>query len=207
MTEKNDSQCYFVQLQIDSYLDGEMNEPQREVFASHVHQCLACAAELRLAQSIHDAVLDLPALDCPDELLEPVYRLTRQDKQQQTGESAWQGLLNWLGAAPAMIRYAVPAAALTALVLSLAPALTLNEQPQPAVAVQTATGEPEYTPEEVVAALRDLNTAINYMNEVSERTEVMIGDRFIVSPLQETLNASFEHLLDDDAENVSNGPI
>lgn len=207
MTHKNDSQCYFVQLQIDSYLDGEMNAPQRETFTAHVHECLSCAAELRYAQSIHDAVMDLPALDCPDELLEPVYRLTQHDEQQRSGESAWQGFLNWLGAAPAMIRYAVPAAALTALVLSLAPALTLNEQIRPEVAVQTATGEPEYTPEEVIAALRDLNTAINYMNEVSERTEVMIGDRFIISPLQETLNASFENLIDEDAESVSNGPI
>ncbi len=207
MTQKNESQCYFTQLQIDSYLDGEMSAAQQEGFVTHMHECTACAAELRFAQSLHDAVLDLPMLNCTEEVLEPALRLTEQPAPTESAAPFWQGFLDWLAAAPAAVRYAVPAAALTALLLSLAPALQLTEQPAPEVANQVAVGEQEYSPEEVFNALRDLNLAIDYLNEVSQRTEVMIGDRFIITPLQETLNASFEHLATEGDENVSNGPI
>ncbi len=50
----------------------------------------------------------------------------------------------------------------------------------------------QYNPEDVSQALQDLNLAIDYLNQVSQRTEAMIGGRFLVTPLQDSINASFQ---------------
>lgn len=52
----------------------------------------------------------------------------------------------------------------------------------------------DYTAEDITQAIAELNLAISYLNEVSERTETMIGQRFLIAPLQDSLNASFEPL-------------
>ena len=74
--------------------------------------------------------------------------------------------------------------------------------PQPAApmlaeqASVSATLEPEFTPEEVRQALMDLNVAMKYLNGMGLRTEVMIGDRFLISPIQDSINASLDVMND-----------
>lgn len=205
MTMPNDSQCYFVQLQIDTFLDGDLSEQQQDVFMTHVHDCAVCAAELQFARQVHDAVLDLPAIECPEAALEPVYRLGRGGVQL----SPFTALANWLAQLPLAVRYAVPAAAAVVLTLLLAPQfLQDNSQPlQVAEQPDIENNSQEYTQEDVVAALADLNTAISYLNEVSQRTETMIGGRFVIMPLQESLNASFERVQDAQDDPLDDDPI
>lgn len=213
--DSGDSQCYFVQLQIDSFLDGELNAEQQKSFAAHMHSCSACAAELQFAQTLHDTVMDLPMLDCSDKALEPIDRLGLGSAESgESGRSApaqagWPGSLSgWLAGLPAGLRYGAPAAAAVVLTLLLIPALN-NESEAPAVAAVTSgdEGNTEYSQDDVLAALNDLNTAISYLNEVSQRTETMIGGRFVLVPLQESLNASFERVREQDDEALNNGPI
>jgi len=197
-----DSQCYFVQLQIDSFLDGDLSSAQQEVFMEHVGGCLECGSELQFARLVHDSVLDLPLLDCPDTALEPVDRLGGGEIRNRP--DWWGQLSGWFGQMPLTVRYALPAV--------LAVAVTLLLLPNPGdmgtdnmVAEQAP--EPEYSQEDVVAALADLNTAINYLNEVSQRTETMIGGRFVVMPLQDSLNASFDRLQEDVNDPLADDPI
>lgn len=199
-----DSQCYFVQLQIDSFLDGDLSSAHQEVFMQHVGGCLECASELQFARLVHDSVLDLPLLDCPDSALEPIHRL---DSSQSRSRPDWWSLLGaWFEQIPLAARYALPAV--------LAVAVTLLVLPTPEdlasgnlVAEQGPAAEPDYSPEEVIAALADLNTAIDYLNEVSQRTETMIGGRFVVMPLQDSLNASFDRLQDVESDSLNDDPI
>ncbi len=185
MQSSNNSQCYFVQLQVDSFLDGELPETQQQVFLGHVQSCGGCAAQLQFARSLHDAVLDLPLLDCPDSVLEPVYRIASADRIAQPW---WSALWSWINSAPPSLRFAAPAFA------ALLIAIVLNfdfspDAPPPQIAVEESA---QYSPEEIQQALKDLNLAIDYLNEVSQRTEVMIGERFLIDPLQDSINASFD---------------
>lgn len=197
-----DSQCYFVQLQIDSYLDGELGDSQQDIFMAHIHACQDCASELNFARRVHDTLLDLPVLECPDTALEPIDRL---GGDQRPAVSWWSGLSDWLQDLPVAVRYALPAAAAVVLTLLLVPQSEQGQGGDNLVANQDP--EQEYTQEDVVAALRDLNTAINYLNEVSQRTETMVGGRFVLLPLQESLNASFDRVQNDTATNRNDDPV
>jgi len=194
MQSSNNSQCYFIQLQVDSFLDGELADAQQQVFLGHVQSCAGCAAELQFASTLHDAVMDLPILDCPDTVLEPVYRISNSGEDAQPW---WSSLWGWLQGAPLPLRIAAPAFA-TVLVAVL---LTFNfssNSPVPQIAVEDTE---QYSPEEIQQALKDLNLAIDYLNDVSKRTEVMIGERFLIDPLQDSINASFDRARSGQSDN------
>lgn len=197
-----DSQCYFVQLQIDSYLDGDLGDSQQAAFMTHIHDCQDCASELSFARRVHDTLLDLPMLDCPATALEPVDRL---GGNEHSTAGWWAGLADWLQALPTSVRYAIPAAAAVVLTVLLMPEGDQSLSGDNLVAAQNETEE--YTQEDVVAALRDLNTAINYLNEVSQRTETMVGGRFVLMPLQESLNASFDRVQEDVITDREDDPV
>ncbi|GAB5501257.1 MAG: hypothetical protein PsegKO_35680 [Pseudohongiellaceae bacterium] len=206
--DNGDSQCYFMQLQIDSFLDGELSSEQQKIFAGHLHGCSDCAAELQFAQTLHDTVMDLPLLDCADGALEPIDRLGRESGKLDAARAGWlHSLASWLTALPATLRYGAPVAAAVAITLLLSPVLNNGSEAPPAVATTADNGEQEYSQEDVLAALGDLNTAISYLNEVSQRTETMIGGRFVLVPLQESLNASFQRVSNQDDDPLSDDPI
>jgi hypothetical protein len=200
MSLAKESQCYFVQLQIDSFLDADLTSQQQDVFMAHIHDCSACAAELQFARQLHDSVLDLPLLECPETVLEPVHRLGNS----QQPANRWSALWTALEQLPMVVRYGLPAAAAVVLTLLLAP--QFSEGPAGSAELASQPPQESYSQEDVVMALRDLNTAINYLNEVSERTETMVGNRFVITPLRESLNASFERIQEED-EALNNGPI
>lgn len=208
MPSNNDSQCYFVQLQIDGYLDGELNEVQQNEFMSHVHDCVACAKEFRYAQTVQDAVMELPQLECQDSVLEPIHRLagndnpTTEDRQKISFSDQLSALLNTI---PVYFRYGLTAAvvAVVAVVVSTN-VLTPLESPDQLVASEAVE---QYSPEDISEALNELNVAIDYLNQVSQRTEVMIGDRFLVTPIQDSINASFERARSRARDPLQNGPI
>ncbi len=205
MPSNSESQCYFIQLQIDSYLDADLSETQRTVFMSHVQGCAACAKEFHFAQAVQDAVLEFPQVDCEDSVLEPVYRLTKNTEQRISNSSQ---LLDFLNSIPVFFRYGLAAA----LVAVVAVAVSFN------VLVPTETGlsneqlianeiVEQYSPGDVSQALQELNLAIDYLNQVSQRTEAMIGDRFLVTPLQDSINASFQKARIRESDPLQNGPI
>ncbi|MFT6092275.1 MAG: hypothetical protein ACJA2Q_000157 [Pseudohongiellaceae bacterium] len=215
MQTSSGSQCYFVQLQIDSFLDGELALAQQEVFMGHVHSCQACAKELHFARNLYDAVMDLPLVDCSDLTLEPAHRISQLGRQPEpiparSPASFWQPINDWLSATPLSLRLALPALALTVVVISMSGELLQSEVPLPNQQAASATVE-SYSAEEIQKALLDLNLAIEYLNDVSQRTEVMIGERFVVTPLQESLNASFDrsrsNRLNEGSRVMQNDPI
>ena len=195
MRNNSESQCYFVQLQIDSFLDGELSSLQQQEFKAHLQQCNNCARELHYAQTVHDAVLYLPQLECDEKVLEPVYRLGAHDIKSgiRPPASFWQQLGGLIDSIPVFVRVAVPAIFVGAVGVWLSTSLFSANQNQSLVATQNSSQQIEqYTPEEIYQALMDLNVAIEYLNDLGERTDVLIGNRFLVTPLQESLNASFE---------------
>ncbi len=212
MSNNSDSQCYFVQLQIDGYLDGDLSEAQQTVFMSHVQDCAACAKEFHYAQVVQDAVLELPQIDCGDMVLEPIYRLTDDTGSQRLAaekqHSIASRLADLLNAIPGFYRYGLSAA----LVAVIAVAVSFNvptpsEDNLNSEQLIASENEQQYSPEEIAQALNDLNLAIEYLNQVSQRTEVMIADRFLVTPIQDSINASFQRARIRESDPLQNGPI
>ena len=213
MTNSSDSQCYFVQLQIDGFLDGDLSETQQGVFMSHVHDCADCAKEFRFAQTVQDAVLELPRVDCNEYVLEPIHRLSNSETQGNLDSSSSNGsfisqLMNLINTVPVFMRVGVPVAAATVLGIMISSSL-LNQGQNQELSVPQVVAEvsPQYAPEEISQALEDLNLAIDYLNKVNQRTEVMISERFLVNPLQASLNASFQRARLSDDDPLQNDPI
>lgn len=210
MPNNSESQCYFVQLQIDSFLDGELSEVQRDDFTSHVKQCDGCAREFHYAQMVQDAVLDLPQMDCDELVLEPVYRLASGGHSTSEGDRkfSWSQIAGLFNAAPVFLRYGFPVVLLVVLAVSIGAPVFSPEQNAALMTEQAAIEQGEqYSPAELYQALQDLNLAIEYLNKVGQRTEVLIGDRFLVTPLQDALNASFERAGNRRSRSLQDDPL
>ena len=213
MPNNSESQCYFVQLQIDSFLDGELGIMQREDFVSHVRSCGSCAREFQYAQTVQDTLLDLPLLDCDEQVLEPIHRLANGGSTAASiGPSFWNQLGELISTAPALLRYGVPVALATVVAVAISSSVLspeLANGPGDLLVADQATLAPveQYSPQEVRQALVELNLAIDYLNQISERTEGMISDRFVVTPLQDSLNASFDRARERNGPLIQNDPI
>ena len=217
MTTKNESQCYAIQLQFDAFFDGEMSETRQDTFLAHINDCADCAAEFRYARTVHDGLLDLPVLDCSEATAERAKRLARDSEAMgDTAPSGWDTFLQWLGSTPALIRYAIPVLAIGMIGLialpqwqSSVPVATVADterQPIPAAAVDVLTLPADYTAAEIVQALSELNLAIQYLNQVSERTESMVGGRFL-RPFSGGLEATYKRMEVDADEELTGDTI
>ena len=209
MPSNSESQCYFVQLQIDSYLDGDLGTAQQGEFISHVNGCKACAKEFHYAQTVQDHLLDLPQLDCDELVLEPIHRLANGGADQQNlRKSLWSQLGELFNTAPVFLRYGIPVVLVAVFAVFGGTSLFTPGQNVP-LPTQQAAIEPveQYGPAEIRQAMQELNVAIDYLNEMSRRTEVMIGERFLITPLQDSINASFERANSRSNQRLRDDPI
>lgn len=208
MPSNGESQCYFIQLQIDGYLDGDLSTAQQSAFMSHVHDCAACAGEFRYAQTVQDAVMELPQIECEDYVLVPVHSLTAGEQQEQKAvqrDSLTTQTAGLLNSVPLYFRYGLSAALVAVVAVAMSFSVVMPvEEPEQLVVAGSAE---QYSREDIALALQELNVAIDYLNQVSQRTEVMIGDRFLVTPLQDSINASFQRASIREDDPLQNGPI
>ncbi len=228
------TQCYAMQLQIDTFLDGELEGDQHAAFVGHIAECSGCAHELRYAQNLYESVLDLPKVDCSDALVDNLLAISAQSATQRVegseGASAEATRLSpgvgffaqldqfFRDRLPLTIGFAAVSALVIAVAIVMAPGVMApggDDPLQPVVAVASSSPvaeTPPFTPaafdaEQVRMALEELNTAIDYLNRVSQQTETMIGERFVVLPLQQSVNSSLRRASFSGNEDRQAGPI
>ena len=229
------TQCYAMQLQIDTFLDGDLVGEQQLAFVGHVAECGGCAHELRYAQHLYESVLDLPKADCSDALVDNLVAISSQKRvQQHGGHEEHRGKTGALAETsrqpsrvgffaqldqffrdrlPFTIGFAAFSTLVIAVVIVMAP--RVDNAPQPLVAEVTPDLSAEnaamipaaFDAAEVRMALEELNTAIDYLNRVSRQTETMIGKRFVVLPLQQSVNSSLRRASFSGNEDRQAGPI
>jgi len=199
MPTSNSSYCQLFQLHIDAYLDHELEPARLAEFQAHAGSCASCRRELAYAEQLHRAVVSLPILDCPDTALEPVDRLfsTGGNRSGSPVTHRAPGLLSalagWLQAVPRPLRLAGPVLATVLVGIGIGRALWAPQTgPELAVQAPVQEQETEYTQAEIVQAMQDLELALDYLERISERTEVMIEDRFLRRQLRESINASLD---------------
>lgn len=170
MSNSTNTEFEIVQLQIDALLDNELDAKQRQAALELIRSRPDCAREFLLARALRDAMLDMPRPEPPRDLLERVY-------EQAEGRSAsWRERLRALAGGP-RLRLAVPAfAVLAAVAVWLQLGAPAPEQPRVAAPEQ-------YTREELVVAIQDLNTTIQTLNEITESMRVRLGDRMVSLPV------------------------
>lgn len=229
------TQCYAMQLQIDTFLDGELEGEQQLAFVGHVAECRGCAHELRYAQHLYESVLDLPKADCSDALIDNLVAISSQKRVQQheahEGHGEKTGALTESSRQPSRVGFftqldqffrdrlplTIGFAALSTLVIAVVIVMAprVDNAPQPLVAEVTpdlsgenaAMSPAAFDAAEVRMALEELNTAIDYLNRVSRQTETMIGERFVVLPLQQNVNSSLRRASFSGNEDRQAGPI
>ena len=229
------TQCYAMQLQIDTFLDGDLVGEQQLAFVGHVAECGGCAHELRYAQHLYESVLDLPKADCSDALVDNLVAISSQKRvQQHGGHEEHRGKTGALAETsrqpsrvgffaqldqffrdrlPLTIGFAAFSTLVIAVVIVMAP--RVDNAPQPLVAEVTPDLSAEnaamipaaFDAAEVRMALKELNTAIDYLNRVSRQTETMIGERFVVLRLQQSVNSSLRRASFSGNEDRQAGPI
>ena len=219
MPNPSESQCYFVQLQIDSYLDGDLASAQQHQFMSHVQQCEACASEFRFAQTVQDNLMDLEQLDCDEQAMEPIHRLGNGSREigkstASTAAISLASIARLFNAAPLLLRYSLPVAAVAVLAIVISTSMLTPDQDTPIVAeqasavpVQQVAQLEQYDPAEIRQAVEDLNLAIEYLHQLGRRTDALISDRFLIRPLQNSLNASFERAASRSDDQTLSDPI
>jgi len=212
------TQCYAMQLQIDTFLDGELEGEQQLAFVGHVAECGDCAHELRYAQHLYESVLDLPKADFSDALVDNLVAISSQKRVHQLRQPSRVGFFAQLDQffrdrLPLTIGFAALSTLVIAVVIVMAP--RVDNAPQPLVAEVTPDLSAEnaamipaaFDAAEVRMALEELNTAIDYLNRVSRQTETMIGERFVVLPLQQSINSSLRRASFSGNEDRQAGPI
>ena len=194
MSNSTSTEFEIVQLQIDALLDNELDAKQQQAALEFIRSRPDCAREFLLARSLRDAMLDMPRPELPRDLLERVY------EQVESPSTSWSERLRTLFGVP-WLRLAVPAfAALAAVAVWLQVSAPVPEEPQVA-------GREQYTQEELVVAIQDLNTTIRTLNEITESMRVRVGDRMVSLPVLSLPALSVDRTDGGSAAPVPDDPI
>lgn len=194
MSNSTSTEFEIVQLQIDALLDNELDAKQQQAALEFIRSRPDCAREFLLARSLRDAMLDMPRPELPRDLLERVY------EQVESPSTSWSERLRTLFGVP-WLRLAVPAfVALAAVAVWLQVSAPVPEEPQVA-------GPEQYTQEELVVAIQDLNTTIRTLNEITESMRVRLGDRMVSLPVLSLPALSVDRTDGGSAAPVPDDPI
>ena len=170
MSNSTNTEFEIVQLQIDALLDNELDAQQRQAALELIRSRPGCAREFLLARSLRDAMLDMPRPEPPRDLLERVC------ERVESSSASLSGRLRAVLGTP-WPRLAVPAfAALAAVAVWLQVGAPVSEPPRVA-------GDEQYTREELMVAIEDLNTTIQTLNEITESMRIRLGDRMVSLPV------------------------
>ena len=117
---KSSEDCLRAQDQIEIYLDGELDDKERELFEKHVKTCAICSEELSLARVVVHGLRDLPQQECPPRVVDAAAGTIREG----AGETPFRRVLDWIAGRevfafkPAMAAMVVVIAAVSVFVLS-----------------------------------------------------------------------------------------
>ena len=162
--------CSWTRDHIDPYVDGELGGQELRAFEDHVEGCLTCRRDLELARSLVSELRALPALECPDSVVDEA--AARAGVETTGIARTWRDRLGDLWAArPVLVPRPAMAAVLVVIVAATVFVLLQHEQsplngPQDPVAL---------TEQEAELAKLDVMLAFAYVGKYSRRTSEIIS--------------------------------
>ncbi|MCY4295538.1 MAG: hypothetical protein OXE54_01020 [Gammaproteobacteria bacterium] len=182
-TKSNDNtECAIVQSQIDNLLDNELRPGEAQPALEHIRACPDCGREYLLARAMSDTLLDLPRPELPPELLERV--LDRTVRERVPLAERWREFARRFFPVPAW-GLAVPAFAVFAAVAvwQYSPTSVPLPAPPQIAGPPPAIDTEQFSREELIVAIEDLNTTIQTLNEITESMRTRLGDRMVSLPV------------------------
>ena len=178
--------CGWLRKNIEAFLDDELSNDAKERFENHAATCRTCRAEVEQAQRILTQLRQLPALECPDDVVERVRETALPDdgpnRIREWFARAWAPSLR-----PALATITVAAIVLTSIWVGRVNRTTIS-------------------PEEVSEAQAALKWTLAYVGEVSERSGKAVRDEAIrnglIRPVQRALESIHQG---SDVEPETNG--
>ena len=207
MSDSKQTTCSIVQIRIDSLLDRELRPQEQQTVLDHIHSCPDCGREYLLAKAVHDAMLDMPRPEVPPELLANVYRQTIRKRVSLADRL--RELADRVFPVPAW-RLAVPAFAVLAAVtvwLQFSQSSPQDAPPLPIAQAPQAIDTEQYSREELIVAIEDLNVTIQTLNEITESMRTRLGDRMINLPVISMPALSIDNVDSGDAAPAIDDPI
>ncbi len=198
LDNKASMDCEIIRDQVDAYLDNDLDIPEQSDFLHHLQHCSGCEQEYQLARQLLRSVHDLPALDCPEELLEPINRLTSAiQTPTQNKPTVFDLFSSWitdLTAIPAGVKYATSMAVI--LVCVSVVVISINRPQNEIMAgVDEAVNieSTQYSEEELRTAAQELDIALGLLKEFSDLTRTLVEDRYLKQELEQSVYASFKN--------------
>jgi len=175
--------CSWTRDRIDSYVDGELRGEELVEFESHVEGCDSCRAELDLATSLVSELRALPAIACPQRVVDEA--ATRAGATR-TDRSWLDRLREFLAARPVLVPKPAMAAVLIVIVAAAVFVLSQHEQ-SPFV----DNDRVELTERDAELAKLDVMLAFAYLGKYSRLTgeivtKDVIGER-VMKPVGKTV--------------------
>jgi hypothetical protein len=172
---EHNSGCQWVFQRLEAHLENDLAVAEAERMTTHLAGCPLCRAELVLAQRLGAELAALPALDCPDGLLEDVVAQARAERWR-----SWAERVGWF-LRPAW-QPALGLAAVLALFLALQP-------PAPSVVSAPSAAE-------IARAERQARLALAYIGRISRRTGQTVRHQVIkervIAPIERQARAAFD---------------
>jgi anti-sigma factor RsiW len=190
--------CAAVLPLLEPYLDGELSPAEIAKLREHLARCPACAAELRLAETLLAGLRDLPELDAPPTVLLRV-RAAAMEKPDQAEVLPFERTPPKLRQQTPSVRFAALAAALVLTLLSvlLLVELRSSRSPQQPTAATAA---------DIARATAEARYALAYVGRASRRAGLTLKDEVLpehlVAPAARSLSRSLGEALTPDSESA-----
>jgi anti-sigma factor RsiW len=160
--------CAWTQDRIDPFVDGELDGEDLAAFEDHLEGCDSCRRELELATAVVGELRSLPALPCPNRVVDEAAARVGADAAGR-GRAWRERLRDLLAAKPVFVPRPAMAAVLIVIVAATVFVLSQHEQ-----SPFNGGGEVTMTEQEAELAKLDVMLAFAYLGKYSRKTGEII---------------------------------
>ena len=153
-----DTSCEEVQDTLEAYLAKDLDAKMHARIAAHVSSCPRCQDEVDFAQTINEALQELPRPEPPPEIFDAVaaYVRAHPDEGEQWWHRAFQLFRFWNNLTLSLVRVGAVACLFGIVLFGI-----YQYQQQ----------------EKIMQASRDLNYALSKLNYAVERTNIVVNEK------------------------------
>lgn len=180
----NSLSCEDVLERVEAFVDGELPPDETPLMEVHLNSCRLCAEEVAFAREMQVSLRSFHKMDCPDRVVEAVYRHIGLESDQVSApvvrqSSMWERVRLWFSS-PRL----APALGLTVVVVIAG------------VWLLKPAADHEPSAAEVDAAKRQVEWTLAYLGSVNEKvTAVATGTAvqpYVVEPVQRAVETALQ---------------
>lgn len=175
--------CEDVLERIEAFVDGELPPDEAPLVEVHLNACRLCAEEVVFAREMQMSLRSIPHMDCPDRVIEAVYRHIEQESAPArtpviSRPTLWDTIRSWFSSP------------------RLAPALGFAAVVVVAGVWLLKPGTKEPSQAEIADAQRQVEWTLAYLGSVNEKVTAVATESavqpYIVEPVQRAVETALQ---------------